>query len=403
MRVLLINNDVGAGGGAQTVTATTAGVLAQAGHDVTTLAAPAGRRAGIYSPACRRAVARAVARRRPDVAHVHNVYERLTLSVVDALHAARVPTVMTLHDYRAVCPNGILLAPDGQCRRCVTGTPAHAVRLACLHGSRCASARAAAEVLLNRSRGAYHRIDVLVSPSEHLAAVMRLGGLPADRIAVVRNAVHAAPAPRGPAPGAPEFVFAARLTPAKGLATLVDAARRLGDRARITVLGAGRSAQRLQEAARGLPIELRGLADHADVHAALAGATAALVPSIWVENCPLAILEAAAVGVPAIASDLGTMRELIDDGVDGILFPPGDGRALAAAIVELAEDRALAAELGAAAWRRVRERHAPDAYRDAIVACYARARWHSGGAGGRASSCSASASTAPGDSRAAQR
>ena len=369
-----MNNVLGPGGGAQTVVATTARVLEEAGHEVLTLAAPEDAGAGVYSIASRRALARTVSERRPDVAHLHNVYERLSLSVVDGLRARGVPTVLTLHDYRAVCPNGILLAPDGQCRRCVSGTPAQAVRFGCLHGSRFASARAAAEVALNRYRRVYHSIDLLVAPSRYLAAVMRDGGLPADRITVVPNAVDAAPTQRGPAPGEPRFVFAGRLAPAKGLATILSAARRLPDGIRITVLGHGRLSQSLRRAAAPLPVDLGGLAGPAGVRRALAQATAALVPSVWVENCPMGILEAGALGVPAIASDLGGMRELIDNGVDGRLVPPGDGRALAAAMAELAERPALAAELGAAAWRRVRARHATAAHRDAILGCYEHAR-----------------------------
>jgi glycosyltransferase involved in cell wall biosynthesis len=374
MRILQLNNLDRRDGGAETVTAHTGDLLRDAGHEVLHFAGSHRPSQAVYSLRSRRALARLLRVTKPDVAHAHNVYGRLTLSVLDALDAAGIPTVLTLHDYRAVCPNGILLAPDGPCRRCVEGTVAHAVRLGCLHGSRYASAVAAVEVALNRRRGAYAKADLLICPSHTMERIVSEAGLPAGRLEVVPNAVRASAAPRGKPPLPASFVFAGRLTPAKGLHTLLAAARRLPDGARVVVLGSGRQEAVLRRSAAGLPMEIRGAADAAEVRRELARATAVVVPSLWIENCPMAILEAGALGVPAVASDLGGMRELVADGHDGLLVPPGRPAALAGALRTLAEDPELVARLGERAWERVRARHAPDGYRAAILSCYERAR-----------------------------
>jgi glycosyltransferase involved in cell wall biosynthesis len=374
MRILQLNNLDRRDGGAETVTAHTGNLLRDAGHEVLHFAGSHRPSQGVYSLRSRRALARLLRVTKPDVAHAHNVYGRLTLSVLDALDAAGVPTVLTLHDYRAVCPNGILLAPDGPCRRCVEGTVAHAVRFGCLHGSRYASAVAAVEVALNRRRGAYAKADVLICPSHTMERIVSEAGLPAGRLEVVPNAVRASAAPRGRPPLPARFVFAGRLTPAKGLHTLLAAARRLPDGARVVVLGSGRQEAVVRRSAAGFPVEIRGAADAAEVRRELARATAVVVPSLWIENCPMAILEAGALGVPAVASDLGGMRELVADGHDGLLVPPGRPAALAGALRTLAEDPELVARLGERAWKRVWARHAPDGYRAAILSCYERAR-----------------------------
>ena len=131
MRVLLVGNHWTDGpGGAETVLVLTARLLRAAGHEVVPfavaeertlptpvrdrlpVAAGSGARtrfgeawAGTWSPRSYRALARVVEEVRPDVAHVHHVFERLTTSVLDALRRHGVPTVLTLHDYKPVCPN----------------------------------------------------------------------------------------------------------------------------------------------------------------------------------------------------------------------------------------------------------------------------------------------------------
>src|SRR5206468_1715338 len=145
----------------ETVLVLTADLLRRAGHEVVpfavaeerTLPTPvrgrlptaAGSRArtgcgeawaGTWSPRSYRALAAVVDEVRPDVAHVHHVFERLTTSVLDALRRRAVPTVMTLHDYKPVCPNYRLFTEGAPCTRCLSGRYRHVVQHRCLEGSR---------------------------------------------------------------------------------------------------------------------------------------------------------------------------------------------------------------------------------------------------------------------------
>ncbi|MDP8957762.1 MAG: glycosyltransferase, partial [Actinomycetota bacterium] len=188
MKVLLVNNQYRpVPGGAEAVLLRTEELLRGEGHETIpfslrhpdTLASPwtgdfpqadrlarsPWRRtdslATLYSLSVRRRLERLIDRARPHVAHLHNVYEKLTLSVVDALRSRGVPIVLTLHDYRAVCPNGYLLAPDGPCIRCVRDrSTRHAVVHRCLGPSLGANLMAAAECAINRRLRQYDKVDL---------------------------------------------------------------------------------------------------------------------------------------------------------------------------------------------------------------------------------------------------
>jgi glycosyltransferase involved in cell wall biosynthesis len=312
----------------------------------------------------------------PDVAHVHHVFEGLTLSVVDVLLARRVPVVMTLHDYKPVCPNYRLYTGGRPCQRCLGGGYWNVVRHGCLEGSAWRGLAAAFDAYRRRLGHFWERVDLFVAPSCYLRDRVVAGGLPADRVTVVPNPVELPPAPpRAARPGPARFLYTGRLVEEKGLDDLLTAAGLLRGLATVEVFGEGRLAQALKSrvAREGLPVRLHGFAGRGRLADELAAATATVLPARWPENCPLAILEAAARAVPAVATTAGGIPELVEDGRTGLLVPPGEPTALAEAMAALAGDPARAVELGRAARRRVAARHHPGGHADALLDCYRRA------------------------------
>jgi glycosyltransferase involved in cell wall biosynthesis len=402
VRVLLVGNHWTAGpGGAETMLVSTAGLLAARGHTVLPFAVaeerslpastrhrfppPAGHRArtrvgeaaaGMWSLRAFRALDRLVAEERPDVAHVHHVYERLTLAVLDALRRRGVPTVMTLHDYKPVCPNYRLFVNGAPCTRCLSGRYVEVVRHRCLEGSRWRSVAAAADAYLADVRGAYRAVDRFLAPSAFLRDRVVEGGLPPDRVTVLPNPVAVADAPREPPAGPPRVVYAGRLVAEKGVRTLLNAVSAFPPGVRLAVVGSGRLEREVRDRVRAerLPVDLLGPTDPAGVAAHLRASTAAVLPALWWENCPMAVLEAAAQGVPVVASAVGGIPELVDDGVTGCLVAPGDAGALATAVTDLVADPEAARRMGRLAWERVRERHDPGVHVDALVRCYEEVR-----------------------------
>src|SRR4051794_30553550 len=197
MRVLLANKFFRPGAGAETAFFAQRQLLQDAGHEVIDFGmagpdntpspyasyfAPARDYSGggrptkrvgdalssIYSPSARAAIRRLVQDTKPDVAHLHNIYHQLTLSIVDELARQGVPTAMTLHDYKIVCPSYTLFTEGERCRRCVNSHPFHVVAHRCIKDSRAASTIGGLETALARVRRSYRRIDALISPSRFL-------------------------------------------------------------------------------------------------------------------------------------------------------------------------------------------------------------------------------------------
>ena len=312
----------------------------------------------------------AVARVRPDVVHVHNVMPLISPGVHRAVRAAGAATVQTLHNFRVACANGILMREGGPCEDCLTGSPYQAVLHRCYRGSIPGSFAVARMIDRHRRAGTWlHDVDRFIALTRFARSRFLAAGLPEERIAVKPNGL--------PDPGRPVararrgVVFAGRLSAEKGVGVLAQAAA-LGT-VPVTVIGEGPMA----EALAGAPgLALVGRQGASAVRAAMERASAVVVPSLCYEGQPTVLVEAFAAGTPVIGSRLGGLAELIEDGATGLLVPPGDPRALAAAIARLAADPAEGRRMGAAG-RAVFERTWTEAvttaalvdlYREAVAA-----------------------------------
>jgi hypothetical protein len=123
----------------------------------------------------------------PDVVHAHNVYHQLSPSIFRPAAQRAIPVVMTLHDYKLVCPTYQFLDRGELCTACVTGGPLQAARRRCKDGSLAASGVAALEVWGHRKLGAYATVSRFICPSTFLADQVRLAGVFPDRLTVIDN------------------------------------------------------------------------------------------------------------------------------------------------------------------------------------------------------------------------
>lgn len=286
-----------------------------------------------------RDVSQLLAAERIDLMHVHNTLPLISPSVYHAAHASGVPIVQTLHNYRLACPAATFLRDGRICEDCSSRLVAWpSVAHACYRNSRSASAVVTAMLTVHRLRGTYRSvIDRYIALTEFGRAKFVENGLPAERLSVRPNFLAADP---GPGDGGGGYaLYVGRLSEEKGIDTLIAAwSRSLGTTVPLKIAGDGPLANLVDAASKQAPgVTWLGARSHAEVLELMKGAIALVLPSLVYEGFPMTIVESLAVGTPVVASDLGTMREIVQHGTTGHLFPRGDDGALEACVRGMAD------------------------------------------------------------------
>lgn len=292
-----------------------------------------------YSFSARRLVAARIRAFRPDVVHVHNFFPSLSPSVYDACRAARVPVVQTLHNYRLVCANALLFRDGHTCTECLGRTLlVPAIRHGCYRGNKAGSAAVAAMIGIHRLRRTWiDRVERFIALTQFARDLFRnYAHIPAEKISVKPNS---APDP-GEGSGTGGYaLYIGRLSPEKGIETLLAAATE-GEGLGMPLKIAGSGPLQAQVEARCAPgkLEYAGLQDPAGVRRLMLEARALIIPSLWYEGLPMVVPEAFGAGLPIIASRLGALETLVEDGGNGLLVEAGNPAAIARAVRRIAVD-----------------------------------------------------------------
>jgi len=323
----------------------------------------------IYGRQAQQELSALLTEQRPDVLHLHNPYPLLSPWVVKTAHAHGVPVVQTVHNYRQVCSSGLYFRDGHNCRDCrgkAFGWPA--VVHKCYRGSAAQSALMATTLAVHRPT--WRSVDRFIALTDQIRAHLLDYGIPADRIEVKPNGL---PDPGEPAPLGDGFLYAARLSPEKGLELLLDAWCRHPDGALGPLRIAGDGDLRpLAErvAAQRSDVTYLGGIDQAGMAAARNATAVVVAVPTWNDVLPTVILEAMAAGRPVLGTAVGGIPYLL--GVDQGVRPAGwavspDAEALAAA---LPIARSGAADMAAAARDRYVRAFHPDILTRRLVEIY---------------------------------
>ena len=298
----------------------------------------------------------------PDVLHVHSLFPRLSPVVL----RSDLPAVMTLHNFRLECLPATFLRDGRICEDCLGRVPWRGVTRGCYRGSRLGSLALATSLTLHRAINTFDRVDRFIVLSEFQRQKLGFAGLDPERMIVRRN--FAWPAERRTGPGE-YFLTLGRLSAEKGLDTVIGS---WSSPLPLLVVGDGPERARLEAFARP-GVEFRGAVDADEAARLLQQARALLYPSRCYEGSPRAVIEALAVGVPVIASDIGGLPEHVSHDVSGLLATADDADAWTEAVETLADD-ATSERLGQGAYESWRESFSPEValtsleqiYREAI-------------------------------------
>jgi glycosyltransferase involved in cell wall biosynthesis len=329
----------------------------------------------IWNQEVYRELRRRMRNQRPAVMHAHNLFPLISPAAYYAAAAEGVPVVQTVHNFRLFCVNALFFRDGRPCEDCMGRLPWLGVRRGCYRDSAALSAGVAGLLGVHRALGTWrHRIDVMVALNEFVRRKLVAGGIASAKIAVKSNFLGTDPG-AGDAEREGYALFVGRLSPEKGVATLLAAWGKVSGPRRLKVAGDGPFAAEVAARAASDPrIELLGRRPAPEVLQLMRRAAVVIVPSEWYELMPMVVIEAFATGTPVIAARVGALAELVEDGRNGRLFTPGDPEDLAAHLAAMLHDEPQRRRLGAAAREVFLARYTAAANYEGLIRIYGQAR-----------------------------
>jgi glycosyltransferase involved in cell wall biosynthesis len=316
---------------------------------------------------------------KPAIAHCHNLLPLLSPSVYYACRAEKVPVVQTVHNFRMFCSGGNFFRGGSICEECRGGL-SRALWHGCYRDSRVQTTAAALMLASHRALGTWNtRIDSYIVPSEFCRRVLVERGIPAQKVSYKPHFVL--PTPRRENPVGEYAIFVGRLAPEKGLLPLLRTWVRLRN-IPLLVVGGGPlefEARSMVEAAQAVHISFAGQLSPIETISRVLRARFLVVPSRWYETFGMVVLEAAACGVPAVASRLGALPELVSEGRTGLLFDVDDPDQLADKVRWAWEHPLEMREMGRAARDRCIEEYSPEENYQQLLRIYERALGNASG------------------------
>ena len=330
-----------------------------------------------WNRATHREIAQIVADRRIEVAHFHNTLPLISPAAYSAARNAGAAVVQTLHNYRLICPNALLLRDGKACNDCVGKSIAwNGIIHRCYRGSLAASATVALTVAAHRLLGTWSRqVDLFIATSQFSVRKFTEAGLPADRVVFKPNFIEC---DSGQTDGDGGFaLFVGRLSPEKGLDTLIEAWSQLKNPPKLKIIGDGPLSDMIANAPG---VEWLGRQPANVVYDTIGQAAMLVLPSRCYETFGRVVAEAFAKGTPVIISSGGAMAEMVDPGRTGMLFKPGDTQDLIRAVKAMYADPARLAAMRSAARQQYLQLYTADNNYDQLMLLYDRALAHRHGA-----------------------
>jgi glycosyltransferase involved in cell wall biosynthesis len=326
---------------------------------------------GIYSSSSRDRWKRFLAEERPDVVHVHNLYPLLSPSVLCECGESRIPVVMTVHNFRLVCPNGLLFSNGEPCEKCLGGHEYYCILKNCEGDMFKSIGYAIRNYVARKKRWFHDNVTLFIALTEFQRRILISEGFPPERIDVIPNMADLSDSDAATPPNGDYVVYVGRISPEKGIPTLLDAARLCPE---IPFGFAGDF-----EMMRGLVVEpppnctFFGRLSRTRILELYDSARFLVLPTLCYEGSPLSLIEAMSRSKAVICSRIGGLPEIVDDGVTGMLFEPGDSRGLAEIIRHLWSRPDLVRQMGHAGKEKAQREYSPERYYHRLLNAYGKA------------------------------
>ncbi len=378
MKILIAHNSYQHMGGEDAVVNAEIELLRSYGHEVAeyrrhndeirTMSRIAAAGASIWSQQAVKDLCRICDDFQPDLMHGHNTFPLISPALYWLASHRRIPAIQTLHNFRLLCPQAMLLRKGKVCEDCLGKLPWRAVTRKCYRESTLQSAAATAMLATHRMIGTYRdQVTGYIVLNKFCRDKFAAGGLPAERLHIKPNFVVSNRKPEWKARAG--GIFVGRLSAEKGLDILIEAVTKLRSSA-VRVIGAGPMEEGVRQRFRA---NYLGFLPSAEVAGVMHSSLFLIAPSTCYETFGLVAVEAFSCGLPVIASRHGGLGELVKDGVTGLLFNPGDADDLAKKIAWAEAHPMAMLRMGQAAYLEYLNKYTPKKNYQMLIGIYQKA------------------------------
>jgi glycosyltransferase involved in cell wall biosynthesis len=269
---------------------------------------------------------------RYDIVHVQNFFPLLSPSIFYACQRTKTKVVMSVRNYRLICPNAQMYVNGNVCTSCVGKTiPVQAIKKKCYRKSAATSSAVVAMLAFHNFLNTWkNKIDGYICVSEFVKSQLILGGFEDEKLHVKHNFVTTELEPSFE--DGQYYIFAGRLSEEKGIDILLNSFK--NSCRKLIIVGDGPLAGIVESFAKeNSNVVYLGKHSLEEIYVLISKARALIFPSRWHEPFGRTIVEAFAHGTPVIASAMGGITELVTDNYNGFLFSPADPEGLCKALI----------------------------------------------------------------------
>lgn len=325
----------------------------------------------LYSYEAKSKIEALIKKEKPDIVHLHNFAHQISPSILHAFKKYDIPVVMTMHDYKLVCPIYTMTLNGRPCERCKDGKFYQCFINRCNDNSSVKSFINMVEMYLHHNiLKIYDLVNILISPSVFLKLECEKMGLKKE-VEYLPNFIDTKDFVPSSASTDSYIVYFGRLSKEKGLFTLIEALKQSA--INLKIVGDGPIKESLAEKVKINSmnnVEFLGYKSGEELKGVIRRSKCIVLPSEWYENNPRSIMEGFALEKPAIGSRIGGIPELIKDGVTGFTFEPGNALDLRAKIQMLLNDPEKLNEMGKNARKFLEDKLNPENHYEKLMAIY---------------------------------
>lgn len=279
-----------------------------------------------------------------NLVHVHNILPFISPSVFYAALTSHVPVVMTVHNFRLLCPGGVFYREGHICEDCVEKGLLCSIKHGCYRNSRIQTLVCAAGIKLHRMLGTYGKLYYICLTEFNKKKLLQLKQIDEKKVFVKANFVNYTEEIKEASHRKNRIIYAGRLEENKGIKVLLRAYKKLANDNSINeeevpelvICGEGSLQKQCERYVKKHclnKVSFAGKVDNDLVRRMMAEAKGIVIPTLWYEGFPVNVAEGYSVRTPVIGPDRGNTGDLIRGNINGLKFEAGNAGALAAAIM----------------------------------------------------------------------